>query len=373
MADESWKPRGARDIKHTPLVDLITLLVLHDLGVLPLLFKVFEKVAIAQATLHELSQLLSPMSGTPARAKCLSVRNILKEYLNQIVQPWVPATDIEEIISNRSASEQVRALVASGQYELYSDDLFFRLYCIDQASQIGFCTLDLLGICEEKGLLTAIEVAEKYALLFSWNVGLRIELRYQLAVLPEGLSQARTISDAIDLIRASGKTVAVFDGIWDLKKTPRELRLHASAVLRNTIGDKRNSLVSISALLGLWFGKVRLHSDVSIDPEVLLAQLIVMGASPATSLKPDIAQRLWSVYFALVEFHHGAAMDQDKENEAIRKLAALCAGLDSGSGEFFENSFRARMVSGLEDKTSRAEIFSNRYYETLATIVKSKD
>ena len=373
MADENWQPRSARDIQRMPLIDLITLLVLQDLGILPLLFKVFDRIAIAQATLHELTRLLSPMSSTPARAQCLSLRNELKAHLTQIAQPAVPGTDSDELIGSRSASEQIRVLVAAGHYELYSDDLFFRIYCLEQGSRAGVCTLDFLRICEEKGLLSSIEVAEKYALLFSWNVGLRIELRDQLAVLPEGLAQATSLGEAVDMMRASAKTVAVFDAIWDLGKSMRDLRLHASAVLRNTIGDSRNSLVSISALLAFWFGKVRLHPDVNVNPELILAQLIAAGASPASALKPQTATRLWSVYFALIEFHHGKSMDQDKEKEAIRRLAALCAGLDSASGEFADNSYRRQLGAGLESGTANAEIFLSGYYDALSSIVKAKD
>ncbi|HYE33826.1 DUF4365 domain-containing protein [Methylocaldum sp.] len=372
MVPADWKPVNTSELSaHIPLLDLITLLIVRDLGIFELLFDIFSKIAVNQATLMEINQLIAPLSGSPFRQKCLELQAGLKARFEHIVQPWTPLPDEESFKASRWASEEIKELVANGSLMLYSDDAIFRIYCDPPASApSSICSLDVLHALENKGLLSTIEVAEKIAMLCSWHVGLIIDLRYQVAILPSALSVAKSVSEGIDILHGSPLCSAVFDEIWDPRKPFDQLIRHGAALLREFVSESRNRIESIAALIGLWFGKARLHPEAPHPPVRVLAHLVMHAVARGNPLDRETVTRLWTVYRSLVEFEHGDHMDIAKERQAISLAGEIAAEIDQKGSLQANSSLRNRLARGLTDGTSDADAFSEGYNKFLTRLVE---
>lgn len=377
MAFNEWKPVPAAQLIETiPIIDLTTLLVIRDLGILDLIFSLFPSIAIGQATLNQLSQFIAPMTGSLVRQDCLALQNALKAKLNQIIQPWLEVPDEHSNRIHDLPTEELKALVAQGKFSLYSDDAIFRIYCeIPETAPPSFCTLDVLKALEKKGMLSTRKVAEKISNLCAWNVGLSIELKYQVAILPSELGQARSVSTGIDALRASPPCMAIFDAIWDPHKSFESLMDHAISILREFTSTNTSRVESIAALMGLWFGKARLHKDSPYPPERLLALLLLSTVGNEPPITSEASRMLWNVYLRLIEFQHDDRMDESKERDAIALVGEIAAELDHNRNFTGEQSLRSRLARGLTSGTLEADSFNsgyNKYTSVLAAGVKPR-
>lgn len=372
MALNEWKPvPTAQLLEATPIIDLTTLLVIRDLGILDLIFRLFPSVAIGQATLNQLSQFIAPMAGSFMREDCLAIQNTLKSNLHQIIQPWieVPGDDNNRI--HDLPTEELKALTPQGKFALYSDDAIYRVYCeIPETAPPSFCTLDVLKALEEKGLLSVREVAEKLSKLCAWNVGLTIELKYQVAILPPELGLVRSVSAGIDVMRASTPCMAIYDSIWDLHKSFESLFGHATAILREFTSTNKNRVESIAAVMGLWFGKAKLHKDSPHPPERLLALLLLSTVGKELPISAETSRMLWNVYRHLIEFQHGDHMDEAKEYDAIVLVGGIAAEIEHNQKFMGDRSLRSRLALGLTSDTSDADAFNTGYNNYTSVLAK---
>ncbi len=122
-----------------PILDMTALLVLHDLELLDQLFDFFPRIAIAQSTLSELAGMTNPMSGSPWLSKCIALQGFLKTKMQQILQPRAPAA-IDDGVDNSPfgrSSKDIKDISKSGEFQLYSDDAIFRLYCSGSDGALG--------------------------------------------------------------------------------------------------------------------------------------------------------------------------------------------------------------------------------------------
>lgn len=373
MVPTDWQPVSlARMREQVPLLDLISLLVIGDLGLFDALFRVFPKIAIGKATLLELQQLLSPMSGTPFRQKCLDLQNILKERFQLIEQPSIEPPNDSSFRAARWSSEEVAEAAKLSGYMIFSDDMLFRIYADPPAGNPpSICTLDLLLALDEAGILVATEVARHIATLCSWRVGLSIPTRYQIAILPDALGTARSVSEGIDILRADFLCNTLFNGLWDLGKPYSELQGHAGSLLRNLVANPKNSIESVAALAGLWLGKAKLHLKAPTPVTRTISLLIMQAAFDDKPMDQDTSRRLWSVFHALIEQEWGDLMDGDKYRDAIHMAGRVAAEIDQQKSLNGARSMRERLTLGLTNGTSDSDRFANSYTNTLLEIVQS--
>lgn len=364
MALSEWQPVSMAAMRgHVPLLDLITLLVVQDLGLWEHLFRLFPKIAIGQASLIELQQLVGPMSGSPFRQKCLELQAILKAHFEKIIQPAAdPPNEKDSHLLARWPSEEVKLLGREGRFMIYSDDAFFRLYCDPPSgSPPCICTLDVLSALDQTDVLSPVEVAEKISTLCKWYVGVVVSLRYQIAILPDPLASAPSVSKGIEALRESPLCFAMFNALWNPKKPYLDLQGHGGALLRELCNETRNPIECIAALMGLWFGKARLHRNAPQPPLRVIAGLIMQAAYGKPSIGAGCSRRLWSVFRELVALEHGDRMDEAKEREAIVLAGQVAAEIDHKGSLQGEASMMERLTSGLIKETSDSDAFLKGY------------
>lgn len=363
MVLNEWQPVPLAKMRgQVPLIDLLSLMLIVDLGLLDAVFKIFPKIAIGKATLLELQNMLAPLAGSRFRNKLLALQAALKGRFQDIEQPEADVPAEDSFAKARWSSEEIVAIAKTSRYMIYSDDALFRIYANPpKENPPSICTLDLLHALDEAGLLSPNDVAKRLATLCSWRVGLLIVPRYQRAILPEALDGAKSLGEAVDVLRADKNCYNLFSGIWNLDKQFSELQGHAGALLRDLIDDRRMPVQSTAALAAFWLGKAKLHKDAPMPVDRLAALLIMQTAFVERPLDEDSARRLWRVYGYLIEAEHGDRMDEDIYRYSFELAGSVAAEIDQQQSLSGERALRTRLIKGLTDGTSEHDRFANAY------------
>src|SRR5690606_25438641 len=130
---------------------------------------------------------------------------------------------------------------------------------------------------------------------------------------------------------------------------------------REFTSTNTNRVESISALMGLWFGKAKLHKDSPHPPERLLAILLLSAVGDEPPICAESSRMLWNVYRHLNEFQHGDRMDESKERDAIILVGRIAAEIDHRQNFTGDRSLRSRLALGLTPDTSDADAFNTGY------------
>lgn len=362
MTDGNWDRNDlARSNDQVPLLDMVTLLVVHDLDVFHHLFSIFPKVAIGQATLVQLMNLCSPMSGCMVQGRCVDIRKMLQSNLARILQPCRQPPEGITPFDVIWPSDEVKEIARSGEYTLYTDDAVFRQACeLPDERQKPICTLDVLRELQRKGVMSIADVAKKISKLASWRVGLIIDFEYQIAVLPDNLSQVSSVAQGIDVLRSSEDCIAIFDAIWNPKWPYESFERHGAAILEKLAVDTESRIESIGALMGLWFGKAKLREDAPSPVMRILVHLVLAAVMRLKTESEDVIRRIWTVYRSLVELHFGDEMDERKEQQSLSLMGAGAAELEIKSS-LGVDAVRRKLALGLTRGTADAESFNSGY------------
>jgi tetratricopeptide (TPR) repeat protein len=375
MAVSEWTPASIAHIKaRMPLLDLTALMVVYDLGIFDKLFELFPKIAIGKATLLELQDLLSPWSSSPYRAKCEGIMSALRARFEQIEQPGVDPPEDDSFARAKWASQEVIEITkTSSRYLIYSDDAFFRIYASEGKTEaLPICTLDFLKAADDMGILSPKEVAQYIARLCSWRVGLIIQPRYQLAIIPDELEEVRNVIDGIEVLRSDELCNAIFSGLWHPGKPFPQLLGHIGSLLRDLSEDRANAIDSITALGGLWVSKVKLYPTSPSPPSRLIALVLAQAIVFDKPMSQETSQRLWSIFRKLIEIVHGSKMDDRIYDNSIATIAEIAAGIDQSQSLKNDRSVIQRLRLGLTDGTSDCDKFINAVGRTMTSMAAQR-
>lgn len=368
MALSDWQEPQLKDYRgQIPILDLISLLVLSDLNLLDFLFKVFPKIAVGKATLHELQKLVSPIFGSQYRDKLLLIQNTLKKNLKNVIQPECHLPTDESTYIVHTPSWEILQIAKSGEYIVYSDDALFRAYFPRRC-----CTLDLLCLLEYEELITVQEAAKRIAKLCGWRVTVRVLERYQLAILPEALGNIKNITDGIDIINKDEHSEDLYSAMWNIEVPFKDLLSHVGLIVCRLVENPKNSILSIASLAGYWIQKVQFHKNTMGLPEDLTGAIIVQAALYHQSLTQITASRLWSIHHLIIEHIHGAFMDDNKYKKSFSTVAGFAAELDSEGHEAGVQSLKDKLYQGLTDGTTDADLFIRSYNVEISKLTRDK-
>ncbi len=360
MAQPDWNAVPMSDMqKKIPLLDLTALLVTYDLGLFELLFEIFPKIAISQATVTELAQLATPFLGGPMRDKCGALLRLLRANFKRIQQPH--AVKPEEKTYLHWASEEIKALAAKDEFQLYSDDFFFRIYCGEDRSNLAqLCTLDIISALVDSGALAITDAAQKIATLCAWKVGVSIEPRYVAYAIPASVDQASSPTAATKVLRADSTAMAVLNRIWDPAKSFQESVSATSILLSHFIQAPNTSLNKTASVMDIWCGKAKLRTDAE-GPIENIALLMALTTMSLAEIEKDFSKQLQAIYFALVEMEHGDKMDESKEKDAIVALGYMSSEVDLANGLQGDKRLRIKIGAAFTPGTSDDDAFARGY------------
>lgn len=159
-----------------PILDLVTVLLLVELGLFDKLFSVWTAVAIPKESLAHLSELMFGPHDAGNSDLIDQVLEAIRRNRSAIVQPGAPDEDRPAFPHSEFAT--IKAEVASKRYEYLTVDLAAAAILSIDASIVGHCrTLwDFLQAAEAKGALNATEAMLVRLRVASWNtVGTPLE------------------------------------------------------------------------------------------------------------------------------------------------------------------------------------------------------
>lgn len=362
MIGQQWEQRPADSLRsRTPLFDLLTLFLLKDLELLDRVFDFFHTIAISQETLGELMKMSQAFSGSIFRATCIELQERLKPRLAQVLQPQ--GTPLDENRHLPRSSSDMQSLIGSGKYILYSDDAMLRMWMLEEKFvSDGMCTLDLLCGLEEMGLLTTEQVAITLVQLCDWNVGIQIQLRHQLALIPPEVHAAPRVADGASLLRSAEKFMSMAGAMWGPLTDFVGSLDHIGAVVRLLVQSPVVSDVAIGAFAAVWIDHATARPDMPIPALELAAQITLYVVAPE-KLPVATARRVWNIYLGLVECVHGS-LDPKSAGAAIVRVAHKAGALDkrmAREGSNSPSSLGERLMMGLVPNSSAWVIFSAAY------------
>lgn len=364
MTDGQWEQRCAASFRsRMPLFDLLTLFVLEDLELLDKVFDFFPKVAISQATLRELMEMSQPFSGSISRQRCVDVQDRLKPHLAQIFQPHgVPSEDERHL---PSSSRELQSLARTGEYILYSDDALLRFWMLeDKFAADGMCTLDLLCCLEETSLLTTQDVGVKLAQLCDWHVGIQIQMRHQLALIPKAVHFAPSVLEAAVMLRDVAPFMSLARGLWGPHTDFIAGLGHIGAVIRLLVQDPAITDVAIGAFVMVWIDQATARTDMPL-PALRLTAHVAVYAVVAEKLPIEAARRLWNVYFRVVEAVQEAP-DENIYALALVRVAQEAGVLDKRMAKeqiALQSRIGERLMLGLDLNSNAWVTFSAAYID----------
>ncbi|MEO6855075.1 MAG: hypothetical protein ABI213_14165 [Rhodoferax sp.] len=310
MVGQLWEQRAAESFRsRTPLLDLLTLFMLMDLGLLEKLFDFFPKVAIPQRTLRELMKMSQAFSGSIYRGRCIALQDSLRPRLSQIIEPRGELLNEDEQIPK--ASRELKKLMEVGEYVLYSDDAVLRLWILeDRFSTAGMSTLDLLCALEEVGALSTEDVAASLSQLCDWHVGIQIQLRHQLALIPPAVQSAASVVEAATLLRGSTRFMSMATAMWGPHRDVVTNLQYIGAVVRELVHESSISTAAVCAFVAVWLERTTTTKDKNLSALQLATEMVLCVAAPSR-LSIDATRRLWRICLGAVEATQGALSHDD--------------------------------------------------------------
>jgi hypothetical protein len=152
-----------------PIIDLISVFLLVELGLFEKLFSVWSAIAIPKESLAHLSELMFDPFDTGNSDLIDSVTEAIRRNHSAIVQPGSPIRGEANYPQGEFAT--IKAAVASGEYHYLTVDLAAAAILSMDESSVGRCrTLwDFLHVAQEKGALSETDATLVRLRVASWN------------------------------------------------------------------------------------------------------------------------------------------------------------------------------------------------------------
>ncbi len=371
FSDSSYKLKDIDYLlRRTPLIDEISLMMLNDLDLLPLLFDVFKEVIITKGTIGRLvNWSQKPISFHSNIAE--RITNILKMKISQIIQPSCKYGDSLHFDIN-DLIEYGNVLKKKSNCIFYSDDGLARviLYNREYESK-GMTTIDFLEILRFKGILSDTEVAKKYAKLCAWNTtGVYIKYIDILRLISSETKKALSVEEYLQALYKNQYFNDIIKGIWNKGKQYNHCLRDIASLISMSLEDSQVKLENnlISALWIYWNFLVYLkinstskHKFTSIAEAFCLTAFIV-SISNKKEAHIILFSRLWAIYKAVTNEIFPKAMVTDIDYYSIKIIAQQIALLKFDS-KIVKHLYNF-VSSGLDILPSNALIFRKEFKNT---------
>jgi len=315
-----------------PLLDLPTLLLLEDLGLLGKVITLFGRIAVPKFVIAELTSLSHPFSGTFNIALIDRVLERLKNYLSQVIQPG----NLSEAMFSGgpiAKTNELLEICKTGDYLLYSDDAVFRMYLAHETPKTtSICSLDVLQALETQGQYTCGEVAKILAQLCRWNVGIVVQQKYLLAAIPHEVVSCSESTGILGMLKSSDDFMALAKGVWDFKLNYEGLIRHIAYLLSYLSREGTERAEIISAIWQIWAEKAQFNQKSRAPPVKHLAYSFVLAGSVMRGCKKEHMVLLWRAYRDAVEKVLGATANNESMKNALLDVAILAAQVAHNNG-----------------------------------------
>lgn len=351
-------------LRDIPLLDLTTLLVLHDLDLSDQLFQLFPRIAISRTTVDYVSQQARAVF---ANKVAVSYAKPLLEFINanlsRIDQPSLTRTGGKDV-NPRALLDDYVALATSGKWVAYSDDAITRAWVADERSETPcMSTLDLFRLADQDGSMTPTQIGSHLVQLASWNVAVTVMPRYFLATLDGALdgTNGLTVAKRLDRFYAHAPFASLARALWRTDKNANELVGHIGRLVAELLKEPLVEEDSVAALWAFWFNRLRIAPGLSAIGWDLLYCSLIVALIVAT---PGIEQRLVRNMLKVAEVILGNGLTLLRMDQVVSELGfrvGKFGNTNYGGGE----RLRSRIALALTPGTHEGDVFENAYLSAI--------
>ena len=273
------------------LIDLVSLLVLYELGLLEKLFEYFPSVAIQKSVLIKLQNLTHPMLGMYSLEKLCLIQEILKAHVSNIIQPGLAA--VYECIEEY---EETKKILNTNKFIHYSDDGVLRLFIQEEIKEIASCnTFTLIENLEKKEIINVYEAASYVAKLIKLNIkGIPVRLHHFIASMPEDLNKCTTVNDIVDCITSHEISKVLADNVFLYNRNYQEVLKSIGIILSYLInaGTERDAVVA--AFWKIWLVKIMFIDKTSTPLTIHMVVSLIYLVNSFDITQEKSIKRAWN-------------------------------------------------------------------------------
>ena len=377
-------PRIQHLTSRVPLLDEVSLLVLHELKLIPRLMEFFQRVAVPASIISRLHRAHLGPNPTTMLELSRSLFAELARFSGRIYQVPLPPADSTDLAEIAEFQGMRATLKSRSDFILFSDDALTRQLVLEESmDERWMATPDLLEIIRGKGWMasdTMVAVLGRYC---SWNVA-GISLRYVdiLRPLQEVVGDGDSLEDTLAKIETEVSVRAFLDVGWipadknsashlsESKALEAYVRLRGAAggliafmLAGSSLEELAGGRIVTSAITSFWlawYHRIRTALPNSPDPIQVVGEAIVESTWRASNIcdRSDLGNRVWKTFLAAWEFIKGESMDQQAERELIRCTATMLARHESG--ELRDRVYKV-LASGFVDDTAESDLLRQCY------------
>lgn len=351
-----------------PVISLTSLIVLDACGLLELVFRSFDKVVVARATLVALQDAHNPITAGYGRDIAQRIMATLRANISKVMHPPVPAGKTSDF-GPAWHQEERAAMSVPGRVYFCDDALESIAVCsgdeeTSAPDRPSMCTVDFLTWADQTAdVISPYEVADHLASLVRLNIVVNIQGRYFVAAIPAELQNAHTQAEVDAAVAGAHTLNAILDGIWNPLVPYKQLLSHFATVMAYLMTHDASDAV-VESLWLRWLQAVRLQQEPAGSPIAKLSNAFV--ATAAKLHDEGVIRRLWGIYWRTIEVGAPDAVVDEPDRIGVVAVAALLgeASATDQSFRFADVSQRAR--SALGAGTELDDLYGRTYVEAAA-------
>lgn len=351
-----------------PVISLTSLLVLDACGLLDLVFRSFEKVVVARATLIALQDAHNPITAGYGRDIAYRIMATLRAHIGKVMHPPVTAGETGDFGPEWHQEERA-AMSVSGRVYFSDDTLETIAVCSgdEESDALGprsMCTVDFLTWADQTaGLISPQEVACHLASLVRLNIVVNIQGRYFVAAIPAELQNAHTKAEVDAAVAGAHTLNVILDGIWNPLILYKQLLSHFASVMAYLMTHNASDAV-VESLWLRWLQAVRLQQEPAAPPIAKLSSAFVVTAEKL--FDANAIRRLWVTYWRTIEAGAAYAVVDAPDRAGVIAVAELLGSASAADRSPRIADVSQRVRSALGTGTELDGLYSQNYVRAAA-------
>lgn len=380
IAEGSEFASSDKVFKKYPFVDETALFLLHELNLLPLLFKAYDFVYLSKKTLLDIVNYANPFLSPVHFNRARNLLDFLKENIGKIRQP-----SINQNVSSSSLEilDEHRNIIETNDLSYFTCDFSSSVYVRHGADElVVFNILDFVNASREQGLIEDPQVVTVLAKLCKFNVlgvFMHFDDIHRAVMNFSGIADDDSLATVRDKLLACDEFMSLSGYVLDTVDDYNVFLSNFASVIEIALAEEGQiKLLNenlIPAIMTLWASRclfMRSGSGNYIDVLADLFVSVVVGflrKGKQDSLLPDKIRRFASLYDDAISFYYGGRMDESLYDSSITKLAGKCF---NASGKYGSEVY-SLCERGFKDSSRELELFKKTYVSRVVKYEKARD
>ncbi|WP_176698941.1 DUF4365 domain-containing protein [Stenotrophomonas maltophilia] len=337
---------SSSDFQGPPILDLVTLSALVELGLFDTLFSIWTAIAIPKISLQILSELSLERLSAGSNELVEKTVEAVRRHRIKIVQPG-PQHESRDSYPNAEHSV-IANEVRTGRFDFLSLDFSAAFYVENEIELTGRChgLWDFLKLAERKGVVDVKSTRSVRIRVASWNTaGVPLEAADIAAIASDAVIGDSSVGDDVSLVRVAGRYLSGRTG-------SKAIKCVAEAVVAIATSVDPNREASIKWIARIYFRELVIVGSANFnDSADHLTSYLLAIVADGVRKHPRGLELMQVVWRALDHARVEYGGSQDKE--------VFLHSLGSFTAKIFEKITKENGITGMcEEAEYRELIFS---------------